>query len=383
MENKKTLGNENAEVQTEEKRNGVAGVITTDSTEQASAVNTDNIETAEEETADECVAVDLRRKEKAIIITIGVVLALLLIWLIIWAMGAGRGGNSTLRSDNGDNYSYSNSDSVGNNADDKNGAYDADNGKGSDAQDNGSDSDANSPSNSGNNGNSGNNNPAGNNDGGNSGNGGNGNGGDNSGNKGNGDGGNNGGNNGGGTPDTGNNPGDGDHGGNGDNQTPGTSGGNDQEDTTPPDTTGGDNSSSGDNDGNGNGGNNGGGKQNDDNKGDDAASDYTGETKVRISEVNDDTGFVTITIDGTSITVPLQTTVFNGRVTKSGVAQGKLFGYNSGITVMFFYPQDEGFHTTEVNAYMSRTSDALTVLVDINGDGSKLLIKVNGMKALF
>ena len=114
-----------------------------------------------------------------------------------------------------------------------------------------------------------------------------------------------------------------------------------------------------------------------------AASDYTGDTKIRISTVNDDTGVVTLTIDGSSIAVPLQTTYFNGRVTKSGVAQGKLFGYNAGVTVMFFYPQTEGFHTTEVNAFMSRTSDALTVLVDINGDGSKLLIKVNGMKSLF
>ncbi|MBR0303138.1 MAG: hypothetical protein IJQ80_04760, partial [Clostridia bacterium] len=72
-----------------------------------------------------------------------------------------------------------------------------------------------------------------------------------------------------------------------------------------------------------------------------------------------------------------------GRVTKSGVAQGKLFGFNAGVTVMFFYPQEEGFHTTEVNAFMNRTSDSLTVLVDINGDGSKLLIKINGMKSLF
>lgn len=114
-----------------------------------------------------------------------------------------------------------------------------------------------------------------------------------------------------------------------------------------------------------------------------AASDYTGDTKIRISTVNDDTGVVTLTIDGSSIVVPLQTTYFNGRVTKSGVAQGKIFGFNAGVTVMFFYPQEEGFHTTEVNAFMSRTSDALTVLVDINGDGSKLLIKVNGMKSLF
>lgn len=358
MENKKTLENEKAEVQTEEKRNGAAGVITTDSTEQKCVDNTDYIDVDDEEIADECVAVDLRRKEKAIIITIGVILALLLIWLIIWAMGTAR-DYASARTDIGNNYSYNNSDPADSNSGDKNGAYDADNGKDNDAHGDGSDSDANSQINSGNNGNGGNNNPTVNNDGGdngNNGNGSNGNDSDNSGNKGNGD------NNGGGS------------------QTPGTSSG-DQGDATPSDTTGGDNFLSGDDDGNG--GNNCGGNQNDDNKDDDAAPDYTGETKVRISEVNDDTGFVTITIDSTFITVPLQTTVFNGRVTKSGVAQGKLFGYNSGITVMLFYPHDEGFHTTEVNAYMSRTSDALTVLVDISGDGSKLLIKVNGMKSLF
>ena len=80
--------------------------------------------------------------------------------------------------------------------------------------------------------------------------------------------------------------------------------------------------------------------------------------------------------------VPVQTTVFNGRVTKSGVAQGKLDGYNIGVTVMLYYPQENGFSTNSVEGYMNRTEDSLTVLVDINGNGSKLLIKINGMKAL-
>lgn len=146
----------------------------------------------------------------------------------------------------------------------------------------------------------------------------------------------------------------------------------DSGDKTPEETTGTDQ----------NGGNGDGGQSNGDD-GNSAPSDYSGETKIRISTVNDDTGVVTITIGGSSIAVPLQTTYFNGRVTKSRVAQGKLFGFNAGVTVMFFYPQEEGFHTTEVNAFMNRTSDTLTVLVDINGDGSKLLIKINGMKSLF
>ncbi len=118
------------------------------------------------------------------------------------------------------------------------------------------------------------------------------------------------------------------------------------------------------------------------NDNDNTASDYAGETEVRISTVNDDTGIITITIDGTSVVVPVQTTVFNGRVTKSGVAQGKLFGYNSGVTVMLYYSQADGFAMNSVSGYMNRSGNSLTILVDINGDGSKLMIKVNGMKSL-
>ena len=125
-----------------------------------------------------------------------------------------------------------------------------------------------------------------------------------------------------------------------------------------------------------------GGQNGKDDNENDAASDYAGVTEVRISDVNDATGIITITIDGKSVAVPVQTTVFNGRVTKSGVAQGKLFGYNIGVTVMLYYPQESGFSNNSVDVYMNRTEDSLTVLVDINGDGSKLLIKVNGMKAL-
>ena len=47
-----------------------------------------------------------------------------------------------------------------------------------------------------------------------------------------------------------------------------------------------------------------------------------------------------------------------------------------------YYPQEDGFSTNSVEGYMNRTEDSLTVLVDINGDGSKLLIKINGLKAL-
>ena len=125
------------------------------------------------------------------------------------------------------------------------------------------------------------------------------------------------------------------------------------------------------------------GDNTDKDSGNDAASDYSGEAKVRISTVNDDTGIITLTIDGNPITVPVQTTVFNGRVTKSGVAQGKLFGYSCGVTVLMYYQQSEGFGSSEVTGFMNRNEDGLTVLVDINDNGSKLLIKVNGMKSMF
>ncbi len=123
----------------------------------------------------------------------------------------------------------------------------------------------------------------------------------------------------------------------------------------------------------------------DDKKDDDTVPDYAGEVKVHISKVNDDTGVITVSVDGNSIAVPVQTTLFNGRVTKSGVAQGKIFGYNTGVTVLLFYPEAEGFdyNDSEVNGYMNRTTDSLTVLVDINGNGRKLLIKFNGMKSIF
>ena len=115
---------------------------------------------------------------------------------------------------------------------------------------------------------------------------------------------------------------------------------------------------------------------------DDVVSEYAGETKVRITKVNDETGIITVTVDGEKIVVPVQTTVFNGRVTKSGVAQGKLFGFNCGATVMLFYPQEGGMGNTEFSGYMNRTGDSLTILVDTNGSNSKLLIKINGLKSL-
>ncbi len=124
-------------------------------------------------------------------------------------------------------------------------------------------------------------------------------------------------------------------------------------------------------------------KQNENNGDNNITQDYTGEVNVSISGVDASSGIITVTIEGKSVVIPVQSTSFNGRITKSGVAKAELFGYNSAITVMLFYPEDEGFTYQNATGYMSRNGDSLTVLVDLNGNGSKLLIKVNGMKSLF
>lgn len=124
-------------------------------------------------------------------------------------------------------------------------------------------------------------------------------------------------------------------------------------------------------------------KQNENNGDNNITQDYTGEVNVSVSGVDVSSGIITVTIEGKSVVIPVQSTSFNGRITKSGVAKAELFGYNSAITVMLFYPEDEGFTYQNATGYMSRNGDSLTVLVDLNGNGSKLLIKVNGMKSLF
>ena len=125
-------------------------------------------------------------------------------------------------------------------------------------------------------------------------------------------------------------------------------------------------------------------EQNGNNNGDsNISSDYTGEVSVSVSGVDASSGLVTITIEGKTVVIPVQSTSFNGRITKSGVAKAELFGYNSAITVMLYYPEDEGFTYQNTTGYMSRDGKSLTVLVDLNGSESKLLIKVNGMKSLF
>lgn len=304
-ESSECVADENAETVSDEDTD-TAGVIVPVDAASDTADNAVN-ETESEETTDE----KMNRSEKIILVIIGILLALLLLWLGVRAFN-GMQRNTEVR-DHESGISFINEDTTGN-ADNGNdaGAVDTGNGNGFDNDISNGYHDATS-----------------------------------------------------GTPDNGNNGNDAGNNGN--------SNGNGAT-TIPPETTEKDNSS--DN----SGGNSGSNNQND--KSDDAAPDYTGDTKIRITKVNDDTGVITISVGDEKIVVPVQTTLFNGRVSKSGVAQGKLFGYNCGAAVMLFYPQADGMGETDYNGYMSRTGDSLTILVDINGENSKLLIKINGFKSL-
>lgn len=316
----------------------------------------EEVKTVKSETNDMAVDTEeskgLSKREKIILIVIAILLFLMFIGLLLFGLNRmTRGGLDAREPSNGQSILSTTPDSNSDGSDLDGEDANADNGIGS-AND--------AVSNVGNNDNGGNNSDAGSNNSGSNGNAGN------SGNNGN----------------SSNNGGTGNSGGNGTSSNPGQNGNtsekpDNQQPTTPPtgnadeDTDNNDNPSD-DSDNN----------SKDDGQNNDAAPDYAGETKVRISKIDANTGVITLTVEGENIVVPVQTTVFNGRITKSGVAQGNLFGYNCGVTIMLFYPENEVFNQYEVNGYMSRNADGLTILVDINGNGSKLLIKVNGMKSL-
>ena len=359
MTNNQNWENENAEVSTEERDENVVGAVVPETDDAADITDTDSATSDElgenvtdDEKNSECSEQNgLNRKQKGIIITVGIILLLLLLWLLYWAFNINRVGDRGVDDINPRTDTVDTTSSTDGTSESQTDPRDENDGTDtSSASDTGNGQHIYFPTPGDNNQNGGNNNS-----------------------KGNGSGGNN------GTDDS--------HGGNNkpaDTDKPDTPSSGDQNggNTTPSDDKTGGNT--GDNGGNGNGGNGGnGGNSGETTKPANPYPDYSGETTVRISAVNENTGIITITVDGGSISVPVQTTVFNGRITKSGVAQGKMFGYTCGATVMLFYPQDVGFANTEVTGFMSRNDDGLTVMVDINGDGSKLLIKINGMKSLF
>ena len=90
---------------------------------------------------------------------------------------------------------------------------------------------------------------------------------------------------------------------------------------------------------------------------------------------------VTVRIGGETIVIPVQTTIFNGRITKSGVISDSLCGYSIGASVMLYYPEDGSLDgVTLTGAYVKVDSTRLTVSGDYNGDGSKIVFRINGVR---
>lgn len=90
---------------------------------------------------------------------------------------------------------------------------------------------------------------------------------------------------------------------------------------------------------------------------------------------------VTVTVGRETIVIPVQTTVFNGRITKSGVISDSLCGYSIGASIMIYYPDGHSLDGISLSgAYVKADSARLTVSGDYNGDGSKIVFRINGVK---
>lgn len=100
---------------------------------------------------------------------------------------------------------------------------------------------------------------------------------------------------------------------------------------------------------------------------------------VSVISVGDST--VTAKIGKETIVIPVQTTVFNGRITKSGVASDTLCGYSVGGSVLLYYPEGGSLAgVTLTGSYIKADNARLTVSGDYNGDGSKIVFRLNGVK---
>lgn len=141
---------------------------------------------------------------------------------------------------------------------------------------------------------------------------------------------------------------------------------------------------SGDNDtGNGSSSdNNGNGNIDEEGKPDNSESNSGGirsDDSVTIASVCEST--VTVTVGNETIVIPVQTTIFNGRITKSGVISDSLCGYSIGASVMLYYPEGSSLSgATLTGAYIKADSTRLTVSGDYNGDGSKIVFRINGVR---
>ena len=100
---------------------------------------------------------------------------------------------------------------------------------------------------------------------------------------------------------------------------------------------------------------------------------------VTISSISEST--VTVTIGSETVVIPVQTTIFNGRVTKSGVISDSLCGYSIGASVMLYYPEGGSLSgATLTGAYVKADSTRLTFSGDYNRDVSKIVFRINGVR---
>lgn len=100
---------------------------------------------------------------------------------------------------------------------------------------------------------------------------------------------------------------------------------------------------------------------------------------VTITEIGEAT--VTFRIGNETVVIPVQTTIFNGRVTKSGVISDSLCGYSIGASVMLYYPENRSLDGVSLtSSYVKADSTRLTVSGDYNGNASKIIFRVNGVK---
>ena len=100
---------------------------------------------------------------------------------------------------------------------------------------------------------------------------------------------------------------------------------------------------------------------------------------VTVTEIGE--SMVTFRVGSETVTIPVQTTVFNGRVTKSGVISDSLCGYSIGASVMLYYPESAPLEQiTFTGAYVKADATRLTVSGDYNGNDSKAVFRLNGVK---
>ena len=148
-----------------------------------------------------------------------------------------------------------------------------------------------------------------------------------------------------------------------------------QNDDSGDDSSGDDKASDTDNDQNTDDGTN---KENPDNNGSAAGGINSGDS-ITITSIGESA--VTVQIGIETIVIPVQTTIFNGRITKSGVFSDSLCGYSIGASVMLYYPEGGSLDgVTLTGAYVKVDNTRLTVSGDYNGDGSKIVFRINGVK---